>query len=69
MTPRPVRTWLAVAAAAAVSATCGDTTAPVPAARLDVVPATVRIGVGQSIQLTVTARDDAGAAVPGVSLA
>jgi YVTN family beta-propeller protein len=58
----------ALGAAVTVLWTCGDSTAPVLAARLDVVPPIVRVGVGQSVQLVVTATDAAGSTVTGVAL-
>lgn len=66
---RSRRTARLAALAAAVTAlwTCGDSTAPVPAARIDVAPPVVRVRVGQSVQLVATARDDAGAPVSGVA--
>ena len=68
---RAGRTARLAALAAAVTAlwTCGDSTAPALAARIDVVPPIVRVGVGQSVQLTVTATDDVGSTVTGVALA
>ena len=57
----------ALAAGIAIVATCGDSTAPVTAARIDVVPPVVRLRAGQAVQLTATARDEAGSTVTGVS--
>lgn len=55
------------AAVAAMVATCGDSTAPVGAARIEVAPPVVTVPVGESVPLTATARDDAGATIPGTA--
>jgi len=68
MSPRLVARGITILTAVGVSWTCSDSTAPTGAARIDVVPAVVRLGVGRSVQLAATAKDDAGAAVPGVVL-
>ena len=46
---------------------CGDATRPPTVASLVVVPDTVRVGRGDSVQLSVSAVDDRGNAVPGVT--
>ena len=67
MSPARALRLPAIAAGVAVVATCGDSTAPVTAARIDVVPPVVRLRVGQSVQLSATARDETGGTVPGVA--
>ncbi len=58
-----------LAAAAAAVATCGDSTAPAGAARIDVTPPVVTVPVDQSVQLTAVATDDAGTPIPATSFA
>ena len=59
----------ALAVGVAILATCGESTAPATAARIDVAPTVVRLRVGQSQQLVATARDQAGSALTGVPFA
>ncbi len=68
MSVRAVASWAGLLTGVALSATCEDSTAPVTAVRIDVLPSIVRLRVGQSVQLAATARDDAGSAVSGVVL-
>src|SRR5258705_2962078 len=61
-----VRSYAAIALIA-FGVSCGDSTKPPTVATIVIVPDTVRVGRGDSVQLSVSAVDDQGRVVPGVT--